>query len=199
MVFFLISGCSKSSDNNSFTLGFPANDYEKTEFNANIYEIEPFSVSFSLPEGWSVEEETPENRNEFPVPYFAWSRYGIRNESGEYIGGAGYNIYELYEGASEDDLHMIYNQLALGSGYRFDVDESYRAVKETGKGTTGVMDVCYSDTFYSTMVNDGEECKNNWGILSNNKEKLVYVAFELDSNKVTEEQVTEIAESIAFQ
>ena len=60
------------------------------------------------------------------------------------------------------------------------------------------MEVYYSEIFYSTTINDGEY-KNNWGILSNNKEKLVYVALELDSGKVTKEQVTEIAESIIFQ
>ena len=50
------------------------------------------------------------------------------------------------------------------------------------------------------MYQDGANVEpvNNWGILSYNNEEECFVAVELESNFVSEEQALEIAKSIEF-
>ena len=75
--------------------------------------------------------------------------------------------------------------------YRFDTDSRYEVVKTNKYGTTALTTVVYQDGASVEPV-------NNWGILSYNNEKECFVAVELESNFVSEEQVLEIAKSIEF-
>ncbi|MEG1926895.1 MAG: hypothetical protein RR415_14235, partial [Ruthenibacterium sp.] len=59
-------------------------------------------------------------------------------------------------------------------------------------GITAVVDV-----MYSASINDGKE-KQNIGILSYNRDLLVYIAFEFESNALTSEQIDSIAKSVTF-
>ena len=188
-VVFVVS-CGRSSGGNVVTLTFPVDDYAKTEFNTKVYAEEPFSVSIALPNGWSVKkQEVVEDKFKL-LPVF--SKYNILNEDKVLVGVAGYNKYEVYKGA-ENEPAAIYNQIALGNDYHFDVRETYKVINETKTGATAVTDV-----YYSATVNDGKE-KRNKGIVSYNKDMLVYVAFEFDQERITDEQLESVAKSIEIK
>lgn len=187
MVF--VAGCSQSTNSKANTISFPASDYGKTEFNASVYAIEPFLLSLNLPDNWSVEERKSEG--EFDL-LSVFSKYNIRNEDNVLVGVVGYNIYEPYEN-SIDDPCSIYSQIALGNNYQFNVRDTYDIISETENGVTAMVDV-----FYSASVNNGEEKHNN-GIVSYNKDLLVYVAFEFNSEKITDEQIRDVAKSILIK
>ena len=184
-----MSGCGQSFIITVTTISFPASDYGKTEFNSSAYEIKPFSLSFNLPDKWSVEE--CKSAGEFDL-LSVFSKYNIRNEDNVCVGVVGYNMYKPYENA-KDDPRAIYSQIALGNDYQFNVRDTYDVINETEKGTTAVVDV-----LYSASINGGKEKKNK-GILSNNKDSLVYVAFEFNSEKVTNEQIEGIAKNVTFK
>ncbi|MGI5899085.1 MAG: hypothetical protein ACOX8S_04075 [Christensenellales bacterium] len=173
-------------------VSFPFSDKGKTEFNTAVYAIDPFTVSMELPNGWTLgERENPEAFNGNLALLGVWSIVDIYNENNECAGAMGYNIYELYEGA-EDDPRAIYNQIALGNNYHFNVRDSYTVVRESDYGTTAIMDV-----YYSANINNGEEM-NNRGIVTYNKDLLTYIAIEFASDMITDDQVENIARSLEF-
>jgi ABC-type phosphate transport system substrate-binding protein len=174
------------------TVTFPASDRGRTEFNTQIYDVEPFDVRIQLPSGWSFGEKGAgaEPGGLFPL-ISVWSVKDIFDEDDEIIGVMGFNTYEEYEGA-EDDPRAIYGQIALGNGYHFDVRESYTVVREAEAGKTATADV-----YYSASINNGKE-KTNRGIVSYDKDRLVYIAIEFDYDMVTAEQLESIARSIEF-
>ena len=106
-VVFVVS-CGRSSGGNVVTLTFPVNDYAKTEFNTRVYVEEPFSVSLTLPNGWSVKKQEAVEDKFKLLPVF--SKYNILNEDKVLVGVAGYNKYEVYESA-ENEPAAIYNQI----------------------------------------------------------------------------------------
>ena len=67
---------------------------------------------------------------------------------------------------------------------------------ENNKTETRVTAV--TDVYYSAAVNDGKE-KRNKGIVSYNKDMLVYVAFEFDQDRITDEQLESMAKSIEIK
>ena len=195
----VIRGFSKNPESlyqekvEAYKITFPANDTAKTRFNAHIYEIEPFGLSFELPDGWTMNEQKPINLT-FDL-LTVWSKLYIYNANGDYAGIIGYNIYELYEGA-EDEPMAIYGQIALGNNYHFDVRESYNIVKESDYGKTAVCDV-----YYSASINGGFENGTeifNKGIVSYNKDLLVYIAIELENSAVSDDEWIAIAKSVEF-
>ena len=121
-----------------------------------------------------------------------FSKYDILNKDKELVGVAGFNVYEPYEGAEEEPA-AIYNQIALGNDYQFDVRDSYNVVTETETGKTAVTDV-----YYAASVNNGKE-KRNKGIVSYNKDLKVYVALEFEDGKITDKELQEIAKSAVIK
>ena len=93
---FLIS-CSHLQERSTTTLSFPVNDYEKTEFNAKIYDEAQFSLSLMLPDGWSTKKQEAAE-DEFSL-ISVFSKYNILNEEKTLVGVVGFNKYEAYEGA----------------------------------------------------------------------------------------------------
>ena len=53
-----------------------------------------------------------------------------------------------------------------------------------------------TEVYYSDVITEGNGEKYNKGILTYDKMLGVYVAFDIDSNALTDIQYTEIAESI---
>lgn len=185
-----VVSCGRSSGGNVVSLTFPVDDYAKTEFNTMVYAEAPFSVSLTLPDGWSVKKQEAVEDKFKLLPVF--SKYNILNEDKVLVGVAGYNKYEVYEGA-ENEPAAIYNQIALGNDYHFDVRDTYKVINETETGVAAVTDV-----YYSAAVNDGKE-KRNKGIVSYNKDMLVYVTFEFDQDRITDEQLESVAKSIEIK
>jgi len=190
--FILLMNLAKSNSFDRHIITFPVNEIGKTEYNASIYETEPFDLSLELPNDWTLKERVSPDWNDVGIALSGvWSILDIYNADGNCVGAVGYNTYELYEGA-EDVPAAIYNQIALGNNYYFDVRESYKIVNESDSGTTATVDV-----YYSASINNGTE-KINQGIVSYNKDLLVYIAIELASEFVSDDEWLSIAKSIKF-
>lgn len=195
-VFLLTSPVSTSSGTGTYRLTFPSSEEGRTGYNAQIYDIDPFELQFSLPDGWNANDILANSgvADESPSSYFGiaglmFNCIGLYDEEGRLVGTVGYNTFEW---AEDGDPRAIYAQIALGNNYQFDVRDSYTVVSETDHGKTALADV-----LYSPIINNGEE-KTNRGILAYDQERLVYVAFELDSGLVSPEQADAIARSIRF-
>ena len=153
------------------------------------------TISIIFPQGWEFQEKTKKSGTELEPLILAglnplYTVYDIYNSNHTLIGAIGYSNYEPYEG-DKDSVQVVYSALRLGSVYRFDTDSRYEVVKTNKYGTTALTTVVYQDGASVEPV-------NNWGILSYNNEKECFVAVELESNFVLEEQALEIAKSIEF-
>ena len=198
---FLLAACTQtggeaaspdsSNEYISQELTFPVSDAEKTDYNKAIFEITPFSIRFELPAGWSIGEYDPQA--ETYLYSGVWSRIGIYDKNDQCVGAIGYNTFEADEETDGEPM-AVYNQIALGNDYQFNVKNTYTVVSDSGTGETATVDVYYSPVFDE---NSGTE-KTNHGILSYDSEKLVYVAFELDSTSVSDEVIASIAGSVEF-
>ena len=204
IVLLMLSGCTQTPSTPQtpsdlpdgyvlHQMEFPESDVEKTDANKEIFEVTPFNIQVALPDGWSVGEFDPQA--ETYLYSGVWSRVAIYDSDKNCVGAVGYNIYESDE-ETEGELMAIYNQIALGNDYQFDVKGSYTVVKKADAGETATVDVYYSPTL-STPSDTESDQKINHGVLSYNSDKSVYTAFEFDSS-VTDETIAYIANSVEF-
>lgn len=155
---------------------------------------EAFSVSFDLPEGWTVRAREPDAGQDVHEPLAlasVTSIYDLYDAQGGLAGAVGYSPYEPYEG-ERDAPAVVYAAIRMGSVYRFDTDESYEVVKETDVGANAVMDVILQEG------GAGGSATLNRGVLAYDRDRAVFVALELDAGRVTAQQQRDIAASVAF-
>lgn len=174
-----------------YQLTFPTNDAEKTEDNAQIFEITPFDVQFQLPAEWYL-SGSPDGSYLYSG---LWSRVWIY-DGDVCVGAVGYNVYEPDEVVAGEPM-SIYSQLALGNDYQFDVRGTYSVVNKAEQYETAAVDVWYAPGF-AGHGDDNEEGSTNYGILSCALDQPVYVAFEFGSDVVTEQEVAQIAQSVVL-
>lgn len=161
------------------------------------YTMEAFTLRLTLPQGWFLEKrgltatDITTLRSKEIIGTFLTTY--IFNEDGICVGKMGCNYYDLYEG-EEDNPQAIYNQVALGNHYQFDVRNSYEVICQSD-----VIETATADVLYMEPANDGGDTAANYGILSRSREGRVYVALEFESGLVSEEEVLAIAESISFE
>ncbi|MCH5348594.1 MAG: hypothetical protein J1E40_04660 [Oscillospiraceae bacterium] len=171
------------------TLEFPSGNDEITEYNKDILSVDRFTADLSLPSGWDVRSESPSGTKYLNAGVFS-VRY-IYNENDNCIGSLGYNVIpDLSEEESKIPA-AVYNQIALGNGYQFNVRNRYDIVQSSDTSETALTDVYYSDSF-----NDGNGEKTNKGIVIQDTSAGVYIAAEFESDALTDEQHTKIAESL---
>ena len=157
-------------------------------------EGESFSVSFDLPEGWTLRAREPDAGQDVHEPLAlasVTSIYDLYDAQGGLAGAVGYSPYEPYEG-ERDAPAVVYAAVRMGSVYRFDTDESYEVVKETDVGANAVMDVVLQEG------GAGGSATLNRGVLAYDRDRAVFVAFELDAGRVTAQQQRDIAASVEF-
>ena len=157
-------------------------------------EGESFSVSFDLPEGWTPSAREPDAGQDVHEPLAlasVTSIYDLYDAQGGLAGAVGYSPYEPYEG-ERDAPAVVYAAVRMGSVYRFDTEESYEVVKETDVGANAVMDVVLQEG------GAGGSATLNRGVLAYDRDRAVFVAFELDAGRVTAQQQRDIAASVAF-
>ena len=167
------------------TILFPGDLRERDTYNAAVFDINAFSLSVVLPEGWTVDPDADVG-NACPGTF---SNTGIRNKKGQLAGIVGYNIYDR----SQDDPRAVYSQIALGNHFQFDVRDSYKVIRSDAAGT-----VARCKVYRSALMTGGAESVN-YGIVSCNKKLGVYIAMELFSGELSDSQVTDIAESIRVE
>ena len=157
-------------------------------------EGESFSVSFDLPEGWTLRAREPDAGQDVHEPLAlasVTSVYDLYDAQGGLAGAVGYSPYEPYEG-ERDAPAVVYAAIRMGSVYRFDTEESYEVVKETDVGANAVMDVVLQEG------GAGGSATLNRGVLAYDRDRAVFVAFELDAGRVTAQQQRDIAASVEF-
>lgn len=179
----------ESSTYVEYTLVFPSGNDKITEYNTDILGIENFSVSFLLPDGWTIQAKSENNVSDIYRSIF--SAYYIFNENNSCVGTVGYNVIPTDLSGDELTPNAIYNQIALGNDYCFDIREKYDVINTSDTGETAITDV-----YYSEVITEGNGEKFNTGILMYDSSCGVYVAFDLDSKALTYAQCTNIAKSI---
>ena len=180
-----LGGCAGRAAPQTAVLTFPAQAAQ---------EGESFSVSFDLPEGWTASAREPDAGQDVHEPLAlasVTSIYDLYDAQGGLAGAVGYSPYEPYEG-ERDAPAVVYAAIRMGSVYRFDTDESYEVVKETDVGANAVMDVVLQEG------GAGGSATLNRGVLAYDRDRAVFVAFELDAGRVTAQQQRDIAASVAF-
>jgi len=180
---------SPSDDNDQHhRVVFPAHERQKTVYSASIFDIEPFAVSFWLPEDWQVIDDPEVTGGPF---YPTWSLMSVLDETNTLVGVIGYYTYEQYPGA-EEIPQAIYGAVGVGNGDQFNIWETYRQVRQSPVGATAIMEVQYGRTLaYSTKT-------TNRGILSYNRDLQVYVTMEFTYDFISTEQYLHIAHSLRF-
>ncbi|MCH5192853.1 MAG: hypothetical protein J1F11_02755 [Oscillospiraceae bacterium] len=170
-------------------LEFPSGKDEMTDYNKDILSVDPFTASLMLPSGWDVKDDCPAGAKFLNLGAFS-TRY-IYDENNNCVGAVGYNVIpEL----SEDEFKIpaaVYNQIALGNGYQFNVRERYETVQSSDTCEAALTDVYYSNTF-----NDSNGEKLNKGIIMQDTSAGVYIAAEFESDSLTDAQHKEIAEAL---
>lgn len=180
-----LGGCAGRAAPQTAVLTFPAQAAQ---------EGESFSVSFDLPEGWTASAREPDAGQDVHEPLAlasVTSIYDLYDAQGGLAGAVGYSPYEPYEG-ERDAPAVVYAAVRMGSVYRFDTDESYEVVKETDVGANAVMDVVLQEG------GAGGSATLNRGVLAYDRDRAVFVAFELDAGRVTAQQQRDIAASVEF-
>ena len=166
---------------------FPAHEMDKTEFNAHIFEIPRFTVSFDLPAFWTTGIPAEGEKSFCDL---LWSPVNIYGENGEVVGTIAYNTFEIYDDTTEENFHrMVYNQIMLGSVESW--GEEYVPIKTDSTGEIAAARVRVRDT-------ETREETFYPAILAYDLDLLVYIGMQFDTNAITEQQVWDIAESITF-
>lgn len=158
---------------------FPSNDFGKTEYNAYIYEIEPFTLNIEFPKDWEV-VYPKENRDCFPGFSTVEVYYGE-----EYVCSISFNVFELYEGTTDENFYRsVYNQFMIGQEITW--DNNYTPIKSDENSCSATCDVLVSSP-------DGEVTYP--GILAYDKRVMAYIAIDFEKCKI--EVPSDVLESIA--
>lgn len=168
---------------------FPAHNFGKTEYNAKVFEIDPFNLQITLPENWSLvcpqDEDTAKEGGAggfSPVLLYEGKRL---------VGSISYNTFEVPKEGEYGIEHVaIYNQLMLGAHVNWNND--YQPVIESEMKCTATCKIRIDD------MDTGEEIFYP-AILSYDKELGVYIAIDFIAGAFDDEDaevVKKIAESI---
>ena len=172
---------------------FPAYQGGRTEYNAYIYDTEPFTLTMELPLGWKMSIPAASEQTA-TLPFTAVTlRYGT-----ETVGSVGFMPFEVYEGMTPEDAgfyRMVYNQLMLGNLVTWDTD--YTPVESTRTDTFCAATCRVSEPIVVEGVPAaGWERRTRPAIVAYDTEMLVYIAMDFAEGAVTDEQWKAIAESI---
>ena len=187
---------SKLKKSDPSELRFPAYTDGKNEFNHTLYEIEPFSVSLALPQGWEIRplDAADEAASLLMTPVGFY-----RGE--EQVGTIGYFTYEpVEEEVPADEYYkVVYPNLRLGSMTSWG---DYEPVCGTSTGETALMTVSYH-TAEDLAANPGAlaavPVTESPGIVSYDDSRHVYVALHLlPGHGLTQEEILQLAQSIEF-
>lgn len=196
-VVLAVSGCAGKEKNemvgvdgySEHIIEFPSGNDEKTEYNQEALTIDAFTLEIALPDGWSVSDQA----NDAYGLMNCFSKNYIYDKSGECVGAVGYNV--VPSDLDEDSLIpiAIYNQIALGNDYCFDVKENYDVISSSDKVETALTDV-----YYSPVITGSSEEKKNKGIVSYDLTHGVYVAIELEDDALSDDAYSYIANSLSL-
>lgn len=176
-----------------WTVAFPAYQDGKDEYNASIYETEPFHLSVVLPDGWTIQQPA-DGAPSTPFPFLPGYTPLNIVDGGAYIGAICFNIFEPYEDEipQEEYYKTVYPELRLGSLYSW---QEYTPVVSSPTAETALA------TVYMVLQEDSLSAAESPtlevpGILSYDTGLGAYVAIQFAEGAATEEQLQAIAQSI---
>ena len=179
---------AENTGNSTHQINFPVYD-QRNEYNTEIFNTS-FALLMHLPDGWSV--KIPEDYDIAYPLVGTWNRMGIYDETNKLVGAIGYNIYDTVQ----TEPMAIYNQIALGNHYQFDVhSEDYFDVATADSFITSTTSV-YTSAVMASQLGIGNNEVINHGVLSRNSKSGVYVAIEIDKNAMDEAELNNFAHSI---
>ena len=180
---------------NVYHIQFPAHEFGKTEYNTQIFDIEPFTLQIALPKEWSV--VCPQDEEEAEQGGAGGFSSVLLYEGDKLLGSICYNTFEVpQEGEYGIEYVAIYNQLMLGAHVNW--NNEYQPVIESETTCTATCKIYIDDV-------ETREEKYYPAILSYDKELGVYITIDFiaggledkdEEQTVPEEIVLEIAESI---
>ncbi len=166
---------------------FPANDIGKTQYSGKVFDIAPFTLELLLPDGWTL--KTPEAEGD--AAWGLFSTVGIYQ--GEVrIGSMGCNTFQLYEDAG-DNPRAVYSQIMTGSVVSW--EEDYTPVVQSEAACTATCRI------RRQVPKDGQamaaaKTQYSRGILSYDKNLLVYVGIQLEEGVIADKSLWAIAKSV---
>lgn len=170
---------------------FPASFDNLTEYNAQIYAVEPFQVSIKLPEGCALSTDFLDPAS----GQSGWSPVELQRD-GQVVGVMDYNIFELYpEGPAIHQpgfYRMVYNQIMLNEQGCWDND--YTVVSQTDVSENARVQISTIEDYGNGRADNPVHYQP--GILAYNTDLLVYVNIALEPGVFTDQELTDIAASI---
>lgn len=168
-------------------LSFPASKYGLTEYNAKIFEIDPFFVSIDLPAEWELaipQEYTGSGGPGGFSPVFIAS-------GGENIGTIDFCTFDppnVHENEKPENYYrMVYSQIMLGSVVTWDCD--YTPVKKGEHFESATCRIAVRDTAPEDY---------RFGILAYDSTLGVYITIYFVNAALDGSSLNEIAKSISF-
>ena len=177
---------------NPVSIVFPAHQYARNQYNGYKLDIEPFTLTFALPEGWST--ALPDESEYSGKITMSLSAVRILDENGSIVGSVDYNTYELNLTGVEGELteipyRAVYGELMLPNHATWDCE--YTVVKDRGNVNAAT---CKSFTDY--VVSESGEDEYAPAALAYNSELSVYVSFIFHDGSITDEERTTLARSV---
>lgn len=165
--------------------------------------VATFRCDFVLPDGWSIKKiDEPEKSIDY-LAFMLESRYFVFDAEDECVGAFGYRGYspdEYIYSPDEPKQYRVYFNSFWGIDIcSFDYcDEDYVEVKSKGNNVSATTTVTMSPA-YTNLYLGFREVIENLGVLSYNDDFGSFVALEFITEKITEEQLRTIAESVCFE
>lgn len=185
-----LAGCSPKPEYRNTTVEFPANTFQKTEYNADVFDIEPFALHMNIPFDWEFRGPEEDGIVESDL----WSPVGIYKDD-MLIGSIGYNTFVYYPEAEGNPV-AVYNQLMLGSVVNWNHD--YTPIVESDTLNTATCRIARSQIELG-MSNAEAPIIYRQGVLAHDNELLVYIGMEIDEGALSEEQLDMLVTSIALE
>jgi len=162
---------------------FPAYEEGKTEHNAFLYEIDPFTMRFEMPEDWELRLPDPQERS-MGTPV-------LLEQKGEVIGSVSYSVFQLYDGWEQmpkgDLWQMVYSDIRLGSVSMWDYD---RVVRHEGNAESAIATHVWKEPVDGQSAAAWPE-KSEPGVLFYDLDRKVYVMISFAEGKAPEDSVLE--------
>lgn len=152
-----------------------------TIFAPGVDDSTAITLSVELPENWSFQLDDSEDA------------YRILNQSGDAVGSAAFQTFDWYP---EAEFYVaVYNSIMLGSVANW--NNEYTPVKSTEFTETATCRPWFKVPEEGKSMAETEE-QYYKGILSYDKQLLCFVMLSFDEQAITDEQLTQIAESLTL-
>lgn len=163
---------------------FPAHELSRTPYNAQVLDIEPFTLHLSLPENWSVQlPDAAENAVHGFSPLYLVS-------GDARIGELDYNTFAVPADTTDANFYRaVYGQLMNSNHVTWDCE--YKPVKQDAVSAAATCKI-WSD------LPDRDAPTLSPGILAYNTDLQVYVNLSFAPDAVSDETLEQIAKSITF-